>query len=76
MYMKIYIYTHMDSYIYGHIYIYYMHIIYVFKSDITDLQTFQFTVTSMLYKHDVSIFSKYFTSFVKCLNARWIGTHL
>ena len=53
-----------------------IHIIYVFKSDITYLQTFQFTVTSMLCKYNVSIFSKYFTSCVKYLNARWIGTHL
>lgn len=60
----------MNAYIYMDIYIYYMRIIYVFKSDITDLQTFQFTVTSMLYKHNVSIFSKYFTSYIKYLNAR------
>lgn len=66
----------MNVYMYMDIYIYYMHIIYVFKSDITDLQTFQFTVTSMLYKHNVSIFSKYFTSCIKYLNARWIETHL
>lgn len=60
----------MNAYIYMDIYIYYMRIIYVFKSDITDLQTFQFTVTSMLYKHNASIFSKYFTSYIKYSNAR------